>query len=315
MVLTARDAADRGATIRTRTTVISARARTAIWHDRRCAIGDRRSARPCGRGCWSMPLGPGSTRCCRGALGQNSAGNVRLVQGSHIVVRKLYEHDRCYFFQNADGRIIFAIPYETRLHPDRHHRPGLRGRSRAMSASATSEIDYLCRVGQRVFRQAGDARRYRLELFGCAAALSTTAPARRRRRRATMCSRASGDDGEAPLINVFGGKLTTYRRLAESALEKVEDLIGAKGQAVDPRRHSCRAATFRRPAMPTWWRRSSATTRSSTSPMPAGWSGSTARGAGGSSASPGATPISAGISATISTRPRSRYLMDQRMGA
>ena len=58
-----------------------------------------------------------------------------------------------------------------------------------------------------------------------------TAPARRRKRRATTCSRPPGGDGEAPLINVIGGKLTTYRRLAEATLEKVEALIGAKGAA------------------------------------------------------------------------------------
>src|SRR5690606_9743206 len=46
------------------------------------------------------------------AMGENDARHVRLVKGSHIVTRRLYDHDRCYFFQNSDGRPIFAIPYE-----------------------------------------------------------------------------------------------------------------------------------------------------------------------------------------------------------
>ena len=59
-----------------------------------------------------MPPDPGSSEVAADALGASTRGRVRLVQGSHIVVPKLFAHDRAYIFQNPDGRVVFAIPYE-----------------------------------------------------------------------------------------------------------------------------------------------------------------------------------------------------------
>jgi glycerol-3-phosphate dehydrogenase len=92
------------------------------------------------------------------------------VRGSHIVTRKLFDHDRCYFFQGRDGRIIFAIPYEGDFtligtteaeHQDIAEPP----------VCTAEEMRYLLRLRVAVFPQAGDRGRCRLDLFRGAAAL------------------------------------------------------------------------------------------------------------------------------------------------
>ncbi len=97
-----------------------------------------------------MPPGRGSTMCCVRHVGQNEVHNVRLVQGSHIVVRKKFDDPRAYFFQNPDGRIIFAIPYE-----DEFTLIGTTDRTipaiRRMCRSPRSEIDYLCNAASEYF--------------------------------------------------------------------------------------------------------------------------------------------------------------------
>ena len=114
--------------------------------------------------------GPWVDHVLAGAVGQNDVHNVRLVQGSHIVVPKKFDDPRAYFFQNTDGRIIFAIPYEedftligTTDH-DYRRRPARRADQRRRDRLSL-------RCGQRIFRRAGQARRYRLDLFRRAPAL------------------------------------------------------------------------------------------------------------------------------------------------
>ena len=107
---------------------------------------------------------PGSTTCWQATVGQNDAHNVRLVQGSHIVVPKKFDDPRAYFFQNKDGRIIFAIPYEDDFTligtTDRDFKgdpadvQDHRGRDRLS-----------VRRRERVFRGACQARRHCLDLF------------------------------------------------------------------------------------------------------------------------------------------------------
>ena len=111
MVLTARDAADRGAEIRTRTRAVEIRQADGIWQVtvENTLGGERSTIR-------ARVLvnagGPWVEQVLASGSGVNARAKVRLVQGSHIVVRKLYEHDRAYMFQNSDGRIVFVIPYQ-----------------------------------------------------------------------------------------------------------------------------------------------------------------------------------------------------------
>src|SRR5690606_30457719 len=111
VVLNARDAADRGAVVRTRTKVVAARPGGEGWtitiEDRRRGRTEEVRARVL-----VNAAGPWVDHVLATVLGRNNVHNVRLVQGSHIVVRKKFDDPRAYFFQNRDGRIIFAIPYE-----------------------------------------------------------------------------------------------------------------------------------------------------------------------------------------------------------
>jgi len=117
-----------------------------------------------------MPAAPGSARCCRASCAAMKPPISGSVQGSHVVVRKLWDHGRSYIFQNADGRIIFAIPYESDFTligtTDRDYAsdpcPG-QGEPRRDRLSL--------RRRERIFRPADYAGRCRLDLFVVRAAL------------------------------------------------------------------------------------------------------------------------------------------------
>jgi glycerol-3-phosphate dehydrogenase len=227
VVLNARDAADRGATIRTRTKVMSARAENGIWQ---IGVQDELTGE---RSVVNARLlinasGPWVDRVLAVTLGQNSVGNVRLVQGSHIVVKKLYEHDRCYMFQNADGRIIFAIPYEGEYTLIGTTDQDYQG-DPADVKIGQSEVDYLCAVASEYFKTPVTSRDIVWSYSGVRP-LYDDGASRAQEATRDYVLKSSIAPGGAPLINVIGGKLTTYRRLAEATLEKVAEMIGAKGK-------------------------------------------------------------------------------------
>ncbi len=227
VVLNARDAADHGATICTRTKVMSARAEGGIWQ---IGLQDEVSGE---RSLVSARLlinasGPWVDRVLAVTLGQNSVGNVRLVQGSHIVVKQLYEHDRCYMFQNADGRIIFAIPYEGEYTligtTDRDYEG-----DPADAKIAQGEIDYLCAVASEYFKKPVLPSEIIWSYSGVRP-LYDDGASRAQEATRDYVLKSSITPGGAALINVIGGKLTTYRRLAEVTLEKAAEIIGTKGK-------------------------------------------------------------------------------------
>ena len=78
---------------------------------------------------------------------------VRLAKGSHIVVRKLFDHDRGYIFQNTDKRIVFALPFARGFHADRHDRPAISSALLDAVAPSGEEMLYLCRAVNEYFRE------------------------------------------------------------------------------------------------------------------------------------------------------------------
>ena len=145
------------------------------------------------------------------------------MRGSHIVTRKLYDHDKCYFFQGEDGRIIFAIPYEQDFTligtTDQDHK------GQPSDAVCTpEEQDYLCAFASRYFAKPVTRGDIVWTYSGVRPLYDDGA------KSATAATRdyvLSVDTKGAPLLNVFGGKITTYRRLAESALEKLTPFFPA----------------------------------------------------------------------------------------
>src|SRR6185437_4902481 len=142
VVLTARDAADRGAEIRTRTRAVEIRPTDGIWQVtvEDASSGERSTVQA--RALVNAG-GPWVEQVLASGAGVNAKAKVRLVQGSHIVVPKLYAHDRAYMFQNSDGRIVFVIPYQDDFTligtTDRDY----DGDPAKVKASA-KEIQYLC---------------------------------------------------------------------------------------------------------------------------------------------------------------------------
>ena len=166
--------------------------------------------------------GPWVSDVLSGRAGINSADGIRLVRGSHIVTRKLYDHDKAYFFQGTDGRIIFAIPYEEDFTligtTDADHEDA------AVAPFCTDEEkEYLCGFASQYFArpvtQDDIVWTYSgvRPLYDDGASSATAAT-----RDYTLTLER---EGGAPILNIFGGKITTYRRLAEGALERVAEVF------------------------------------------------------------------------------------------
>jgi glycerol-3-phosphate dehydrogenase len=219
VVLNARDAADRGATILTRTRAVAARREGGLWHVtvENLLSGERRdiAARAL-----VNAAGPWVERFLTEAVRTNAPAKVRLVQGSHIVVPKLYDHDRAYIFQNADNRIIFAIPYEGAFTLIGTTDQDYHGDPKDVAAT-TEEIEYLCSAASEYFTREIKPVDVVWTYSGVRPLYDDGASAAQEATRDYVLNR-DGQAGEAPMISVFGGKITTYRRLAMSALELLE---------------------------------------------------------------------------------------------
>jgi glycerol-3-phosphate dehydrogenase len=217
VVLNARDAEKRGAKIMVRTKVES-----TIRHDDHWVVqladqdsGDQTTIRA---KMLVNAAGPWVGDIIQSKVLLNTTEGVRLVRGSHIVTKRLFDHDKCYFFQGTDGRIIFAIPYETDFtligttdaeQDDPNQKP----------VCTDEERDYLVAFANEYFKRdiTADDVVWRYSgvrpLYDDGASSATAAT-----RDYTL---KVDTNGGAPILNIFGGKITTYRRLAQSALAKI----------------------------------------------------------------------------------------------
>ncbi len=225
VVLNARDAADRGARIMARTRVVSARREGGRWaiEFENTATGARETIRA---RMLVNAAGPWVDRVLSEAVGNNDVRNVRLVQGSHIVVKKKFDDPRAYFFQNPDGRIMFAIPYQDEFTLIGTTDRDFTGNPADVRIS-DAEIDYLCEAASEYF---SDPVGREDIVWTYSAVRPLFDDGASKAQEATRDYVLRVENGDAPLLNVFGGKLTTYRRLAESALEKIGETIGEKGR-------------------------------------------------------------------------------------
>ncbi|WP_420404513.1 glycerol-3-phosphate dehydrogenase [Nisaea sp.] len=226
VVLNARDAANRGADIHTRTQVVRAVREAGHWRVtlRDLASGNEREIEA---RLLVNAAGPWVDKVLSDAAGWNGARNVRLVQGSHIVVPKLYDHDRCYIFQNPDGRIFFSIPYEQDFTligtTDRDY----DGDPGAVAITAEEKV-YLCKAAGAYFNRPVEVEDIVWTYSGVRPLFDDGASKAQEATRDYVL-REDGDKDSGVLVNIFGGKLTTYRRLANSVMGKIEAVLGAKG--------------------------------------------------------------------------------------
>ena len=228
VVLNARDAADRGAAIRTRTACVSARRQDGLWHATLRDQASGATTEVAARGIVNA-AGPWVADVLSGVARLNSPAKVRLVKGSHVVVPRLYDHDRCYIFQNADGRICFAIPYEddfTLIGTTDEEFTG----DPAGAAISEAETVYLCRAVSAYFRTPVTPADV-VWSFSGVRPLYDDGASRAQEATRDYVLELDGAAGQAPLLSVFGGKITTYRRLAESALARLAPYFPAMGPA------------------------------------------------------------------------------------
>ncbi len=216
VVLNARDAAERGATVITRTPVTAAHRVDGNWQIETGAGTFQASA-------LVNAAGPAVLKV-DGLIGEQPEYGMRLVRGSHIVVRKVFDHPYAYFFQLPDGRIFFAIPYERDFTligtTDRDQQP-----DDPIKAS-DEEIAYLCDGASTYFKTAITPADVVWTYSGVRPLIddgSGKPEAATRGYRLDL----SGEDEGAPLLSVYGGKITTYRHLAEEAVDKLAPRLAA----------------------------------------------------------------------------------------
>lgn len=227
VVLNALDAFERGATVLTRTKLVGAVRAGGEWHARlERPDGSRLEVRA---GAIANAAGPWVGDLLHDALGRGAHHSVRLVKGSHIVTRRLFDHDHAYIFQNPDKRIIFAIPYEREFtligttDVEYHGDP-------ADVAITEDETRYLCESINRYFKR-------KITPADVCWAYSGVRPLLEEERADNPSAvtrdyrlELDANSGEAPLLSVFGGKITTFRKLAEEALDRLSTVMPiAKG--------------------------------------------------------------------------------------
>ncbi len=218
VVLNARDAQSRGARIMTQSKVISAEVEDGLWL---IVVEDGKTGE---RQTHKAKLlinagGPWVGDIIQNTVRLNTSESVRLVRGSHIVTRRLFDHDRCYFFQGTDGRIIFAIPYEEDFTligttDAEHTAPSVK------PECTREERDYLLAFASQYLKEPVTQDDIVWSYSGVRPLYDDGAKSATAATRDYVLKVETG--AGAPLLNVFGGKITTYRRLAESALEKIQ---------------------------------------------------------------------------------------------
>jgi glycerol-3-phosphate dehydrogenase len=148
---------------------------------------------------------------------------VRLVKGSHLVVPRLYPGENAYILQNTDGRIVFLIPYEDDYTLIGTTDIGLDGDPRR-AAIEPAETAYLCAAASRFLRRPVEPAEIVWSYSGVRALRDDGEADPSAVTRDYTLELVAGE-GRAPLLSILGGKLTTYRRLAEHALEKLAPLF------------------------------------------------------------------------------------------
>jgi len=212
VVANAMDARTRGVRVLPRTEVLSGKRENSLWKIE-LSGGETVTARAV-----VNAAGPWVKRVLNDTLRQPSADAVRLVRGSHIVLPKLYEGDHAFILQNDDRRVIFMIPYG-----EVHTLVGTTDISQGEISTpvpSDEEILYLCEAAGRYLAKPPQPQEVVWKFAGVRPLYDDgSADPSAVTRDYTL--RLDDEQGAAPVLSVFGGKITTYRRLAEQVMEKL----------------------------------------------------------------------------------------------
>lgn len=224
VVLNAIDAAGKGASIFTRT-----RCERVVREGERWRATLRNEGGTIRIGARSVvnATGPWAADFLHSATHQPERTRLRLVKGSHIVVRRLFDHDHAYLFQHADGRIVFAIPYEQNFTligtTDVEYQDDVD-----KVAIERHEVEYLCELASSYFLQPVIPDDVVWSYSGVRPLVDDASDDAA---SVTRDYHLALDGDGPPLLSAFGGKITTFRRLSEEAVDMLSRLLSAPGDA------------------------------------------------------------------------------------
>jgi glycerol-3-phosphate dehydrogenase len=231
VIANAISARQKGAAIRTRTRCTAARREEGLWQLVLQSGGKRET---CAARALVNAAGPWTGRFLENAVRKPFSHKIRLVKGSHMVVPRLHAHDRAYLMQNDDKRVVFAIPFAGNYTLIGTTDVEYKGDPAGISASA-EEILYLCKVTSAFFRTQVSPAQVKWTYAGVRPLVDDG------KRTASEVTRdyeleIDGSYGEPPLVSIFGGKLTTYRSLADQVVGKLRHwfALGPEWTAIEP---------------------------------------------------------------------------------
>ena len=219
VVLNAIAARERGASIFTRTACSALKRDASHWT---ATLTHAQGSTQVKARCLVNAAGPWAAQFLQAATLAGPRKALRLIKGSHIVVPRLFEHDYAYIFQHPDGRIVFAMPYEEEFTligtTDLDYDGDLD-----QVAISDGEIAYLCALSNRYFKRAIAPADVVWTYSGVRPLVEDDAASAA---AATRDFRLDLDDRAAPMLTVFGGKITTFRKLAEQAVDQIAPMLG-----------------------------------------------------------------------------------------
>ena len=225
VVLNAMDAREHGAEIFTRTRCIGLQRHPGHWEA--TLAGQGGSMTTLGARCLVNAAGPWASSFLRQANAAPAHQSLRLIKGSHIVVPRLFDHPYAYIFQHPDGRIVFAIPYEGDFTLIGTTDLDYQGDLDQVSISA-DEMSYLCALSNRYFSRPIAPSDVVWSYSGVRPLVQDDAV---KAAAATRDFRLEHDTDGAPMLTVFGGKITTFRKLAEQAVDWIAPVLGKPAPA------------------------------------------------------------------------------------
>lgn len=226
VVLNAMDAKARGCDVRTRTEVVDLVRQSDHWRvDLKNNISG--AAESVTATAVVNASGPWVDRTLHLDESKQAKHSVRLVKGSHIVVPKLFSHPYTYIFQNSDNRIIFAVPYENEYTLLGTTDKELNGDPQQISIS-DEEVEYICNAASEYFNVPVKSGQVVWSYSGVRPLYDDNADSAS---KVTRDYKLHLDSSSAPILSVYGGKITTFRKLAEEVVDMLEPVLVFSGDS------------------------------------------------------------------------------------
>ncbi|AGF74488.1 glycerol-3-phosphate dehydrogenase [Bartonella australis AUST/NH1] len=228
VIANARDAEKWGADIKVRTEVLSLKIKGQKWLITLCDKLKGEKYRVTASYIANM-AGPWINHILTNVLDYKGYSPIRLVRGSHILVPKLYTHNRAYIFQNDDRRVLFSIPYQEEFTllgtTDCDHQGDLSD-----VHISDAEIEYICTAASEYFARPISRESIIWAYSGVRSLYDNGSPKAQKITREYVLKEI-GTQGGPQILNLYGGKITTYRKLAEDAMQFIEKALGFRGKS------------------------------------------------------------------------------------